>query len=39
MEFYMKREYKLFLKDIIENEQNIPIVVSNAILAMNNLKL
>jgi len=26
------------LKDIIENEQNIPIVISNATLAMNNLK-
>lgn len=27
------------LKDIIENELNIPIVISNATLAMNNLKL
>ena len=27
------------LKDIIENEQNMPIVVSNATIAMNSLKL
>ena len=39
LSFLRENRAEKSLKDIIENEQNIPIVISNATLAMNNLKL